>query len=177
LLVKSYWLRARPKGAKIMQNKYLKLAVVAGSVIILDQITKAVILYFLPLYHSISVIPGFFNIIHIHNPGGAFGFMANHGSVLRIIVFLFFSSFAIGLIFYFYKKTPVEYSLLAAGFALIFGGAIGNLIDRIRIGEVVDFLDFYIGTLHWPAFNVADSAVSIGMVIFAYHLFFKKLPY
>jgi len=103
--------------------------------------------------------------------------MANHSSVLRIIVFLFFSSLATCLIFYFYKKTPVEYSVLAAGFALIFGGAIGNLIDRIRFGEVVDFLYFYIGSFHWPAFNVADSAVSIGMVIFAYHLFFKKLPY
>ena len=160
-----------------MQNKYLKLAIIAGLVIILDQITKAVILYYLPLYHSISIIPGFFSITHIHNPGGAFGFMANQSSILRIIVFLFFSSLAICLIFYFYKKTPVEYSVLAAGFALIFGGAIGNLIDRIRLGEVVDFLDVYIGTLYWPTFNVADSAVSIGMVIFAYHLFFKKLPY
>ena len=160
-----------------MQNKYLKLAIIAGSVIIFDQITKAVILYSLPLYHSISIIPGFFSLTHIHNQGGAFGFMANHSSVLRIIVFLFFSSLATCLIFYFYKKTPVEYSVLAAGFALIFGGAIGNLIDRIRFGEVVDFLYFYIGSFHWPAFNVADSAVSIGMVIFAYHLFFKKLPY
>ena len=160
-----------------MQNKYLKLAIIAGLVIILDQITKAVILYYLPLYHSISIIPGFFSITHIHNPGGAFGFMANQSSILRIIVFLCFSSLAICLIFYFYKKTPVEYSMLAAGFALIFGGAIGNLIDRIRLGEVVDFLDVYIGTLYWPTFNIADSAVSIGMVIFAYHLFFKKLPY
>ena len=103
--------------------------------------------------------------------------MANHGPVLRSIVFLFFSSLAVCLIFYFYKKTPVEYSLLATGLALIFGGAIGNLIDRIRFGKVVDFLDFYIGSLHWPAFNVADSAVSIGMVIFVYHFFLKKLPY
>jgi len=103
--------------------------------------------------------------------------MANYSPVLRSIVFLFFSSLAICLIFYFYKKTPREYSLLATGFALIFGGAIGNLIDRIRFGKVVDFLDFYIGSLHWPAFNVADSAVSIGVVIFVYHFFFKKLPY
>jgi len=160
-----------------MHNKYLKLAIIAGSVIILDQITKAIILYSMPLYHSISIIPGFFSISHIHNPGGAFGFMANYSPVLRSIVFLFFSSLAICLIFYLYKKTPREYSLLATGFALIFGGAIGNLIDRIRFGKVVDFLDFYIGSIHWPAFNVADSAISIGMVIFIYHFFFKKLPY
>jgi len=160
-----------------MQNKYLKLAVIAGSVIILDQITKAIILYSMSLYHSIPVVPGFFSITHIHNPGGAFGFMANQSPVVRSMVFLFFSALAVCLIFYFYKKTPKEYSLLAAGFALIFGGAIGNLIDRIRFGKVVDFLDFSIGNFHWPAFNIADSAISIGMVIFAYHFFFKKLPY
>ena len=160
-----------------MQNKYLKLAVIAGSVIILDQITKAIILYSMSLYHSIPVVPGFFSITHIHNPGGAFGFMANQSPVVRSMVFLYVSALAVCLIFYFYKKTPKEYSLLAAGFALILGGAIGNLIDRIRFGKVVDFLDFYIGNFHWPAFNIADSAISIGMVIFAYHFFFKKLPY
>ena len=160
-----------------MQNKYLKLTIIAGAVIILDQITKAVILYSLPLHHSISVIPGFFSITHIQNPGGAFGFMANQSSALRSIIFLFFSSLAICLIFYFYKKTPEKYSLLAMGLALIFGGAIGNLIDRIRFWKVVDFLDFYVGDLHWPAFNIADSAISIGMAIFVYHFVFKKLPY
>ena len=160
-----------------MQNKYLKLAIIAGIVIILDQITKAIILHFIPLHHSISVIPGFFSITHIENPGGAFGFMANQSSALRSLIFLFFSSLAICLIFYFYKKTPEKYSLLAMGLALIFGGAIGNLIDRIRFWKVVDFLDFYVGDLHWPAFNIADSAISIGMAIFVYHFVFKKLPY
>jgi signal peptidase II len=83
---------------------------------------------------------------------------------------------AVGLIFYFYKKTPTEHSWLTAAFALIFGGAIGNLIDRIRFGMVIDFLDFYVGNLHWPAFNIADSAISIGIGIFLYHLIFKKMP-
>lgn len=64
--------------------------------------------------------------------------------------------------------------MLASGLALIFGGAIGNLIDRIRYGKVIDFLDFYIKDLHWPAFNIADSAVSIGAVIFIYHLILKR---
>jgi len=103
--------------------------------------------------------------------------MANQSSLLRGIVFLFFSSLAIFLILYLYKQTPMEYSLLTTGFALIFGGAIGNLVDRIRFGKVIDFLDLYIGSLHWPAFNVADSAISTGMIIFIYHFFFKKLPY
>ncbi len=158
-------------------NKYKKLAVISGLIVIFDQTTKAVILFTLPLYNSITVIPGFFSITHIRNKGGAFGFLANQSSDLRAIFFLFASSLAICLIFYFYKNTPKTHSLLATGFALIFGGAIGNMIDRIRFGEVVDFLDLYIGNLHWPAFNVADSAISIGIIIFAFHICSKKMPW
>ena len=102
--------------------------------------------------------------------------MANLGPTLRSIIFVFISSLAVGLIFYLYKRTPPNFRWLAAAFALIFGGAIGNLIDRIRFGSVVDFLDFYVGNLHWPAFNVADSAISIGIGIFVFHLLFKKMP-
>ena len=156
--------------------RYLKLACVAGLVIIIDQITKAAILIFLPLYRSVSVIPGFFNLTHIHNPGGAFGFMSNQSSSVHNIIFLFIASLAICLIFYFYINTPKKHTLIATGFALIFGGAIGNMIDRIRFGKVVDFLDFYIGDLHWPVFNVADSAISVGIVIFLFHLLFRKMP-
>jgi len=156
--------------------KYLKLASVAGLVIIIDQITKAVILSFIPLYRSIAVVPRFFSLTHIQNPGGAFGFMSNQSSSLLNIIFLFVASLAICLVFYFYINTPKKYNLLSTGFALIFGGAIGNMIDRIRFGKVVDFLDFYIGDFHWPAFNVADSAISVGIVIFLFHLLFKKMP-
>jgi len=156
--------------------KYLKLASVAGLVIIIDQITKAVILSFIPLYRSIAVVPRFFSLTHIQNPGGAFGFMSNQSSSLLNIIFLFVVSLAICLVFYFYINTPKKYNLLSTGFALIFGGAIGNMIDRIRFGKVVDFLDFYIGDFHWPAFNVADSAISVGIVIFLFHLLFKKMP-
>jgi signal peptidase II len=102
--------------------------------------------------------------------------MANLSATLRAIIFLFISSLAVAVIFYFYKKTPAHYTFLAAAFALIFGGAIGNLIDRIRLGMVIDFLDFYLGNWHWPAFNVADSAISIGIGIFLYHIVFKKMP-
>ncbi|MDJ0914026.1 MAG: signal peptidase II [Desulfobacterales bacterium] len=157
-------------------NKYVKLTIIAIAVVCLDQISKAIILKTLPLYQSVEVIPGFFNLTHIHNPGGAFGFLADQTSTLRHFVFLIVSLLAIGLIFYFYKKTPQSHPWLASGFALIFGGAIGNIIDRLRLGEVVDFLDFYIGRWHWPAFNVADSAVTIGIFIFIYHMVLKKLP-
>jgi signal peptidase II len=148
----------------------------AGTVVLLDQFTKGLILRYLPFNKTIPVVKGFFNITHVLNPGGAFGLMANLSPILRSIIFLFISSVAVVLIFYFYKKTPTHHSWLAAAFALIFGGAIGNLIDRIRFGMVIDFLDFYVGTLHWPAFNIADSAISIGMGIFLYHLIFKKMP-
>ena len=156
--------------------KYLKLLCIAGTIVVADQITKSLVLAHMPLYDSIPLIPGFFNLTHIRNPGGAFGFLANHSSSLRSIVFLLVSLLAAGLIFWFYLKTPPSHSMLAAGFALIFGGAIGNLIDRIRFGEVIDFLDFYIGNLHWPAFNIADSAISVGVVIFLFHLLLKKIP-
>jgi len=160
----------------LFRDKYIKLVSVAGLVVIIDQITKAAILYKLPLYHSVSVIPGFFNFTHVHNTGGAFGFMANQSPSLRVILFVFVSLLAIGLIFFLYINTPRTHPFLAMGLAMIFGGAIGNLIDRIRLGEVVDFLDFYIGNLHWPAFNIADSAVSVGIAIFIFHLLFKKMP-
>jgi signal peptidase II len=161
---------------KVFNSKYMRLACVAGLIVIVDQITKALILKSMPLYHSVPVIPGFFNITHIQNPGGAFGFLANQSSNLRTIVFLLISSLAVGLIFWFYKNTPKTHPWLANAFAMIFGGAIGNLIDRIRFGKVVDFLDIYLGDLHWPAFNIADSAISIGIAIFIFHLLFKKLP-
>jgi signal peptidase II len=160
----------------MLQNKYIRLAIVAGLVVLADQITKALIIKYLPLHKSIPVIAGIFDITHILNPGGAFGLMANMSVIVRTVVFLFISSLAVGLIFYFYIKTPRGYAFLAAGFALIFGGAIGNLIDRVRFGVVVDFLDFYIGKYHWPAFNIADSAITVGIFIFIYHLLFKKMP-
>jgi signal peptidase II len=160
----------------MLKNKYTKLVIIAGTIVLIDQVTKALIFQYLPFSQNIPVINGFFSITHIHNPGGAFGLMANLSSTMRSIIFLFISSLAIGLIFYFYKKTPSNYSWLSTGFALIFGGAIGNLVDRIRFGIVIDFLDFYIGNWHWPAFNVADSAISIGIGIFVIHLLFKKMP-
>ena len=157
-------------------EKYPKLLLISAVIVALDQITKTIILNSLELYHSIKIIPGFFNITHIHNPGGAFGFLANQSSAIRVIVFLFVSILALGFILYFYHKTPETHKMLATGFALIFGGAIGNLIDRVRFGTVVDFLDVYIKNLHWPAFNIADSAITIGMGVFVYHIVAKKMP-
>ncbi len=160
----------------VYNQKFIKLVVIAGLVIVLDQVSKAVILNSMALHESIPVIKGFFSITHIQNPGGAFGLFARQGPELRRLVFIFLSSLAILAVLYFYIQTPGTYSLLSASFALIFGGAIGNMIDRFRFGKVVDFLDFYIGHLHWPAFNIADSAISVGMTVLVIHLLLNKLP-
>jgi signal peptidase II len=156
--------------------KLIKLLIVSGSVIVLDQISKLVILRRIPMFEILPVIPGFFNITHIHNPGGAFGFMASQGPEIRSLLFLAMSSLAAVVVLYFYFSTPAHYVWLTSALLLIFGGAVGNMIDRVRFGEVVDFLDFYIGGYHWPAFNVADSGITVGMTVLVYHLLFDKMP-
>ncbi len=157
-------------------DKYQKLAVISALVVALDQVTKTIVQQTINPYYSIKVIPGFFNLTHVYNPGGAFGFAADQSATVRAVLFLFVSALALIFIFYFYKKTPDSYRMLTTGLALIFGGAIGNLIDRIRFGTVVDFLDFYFRGMHWPSFNIADIAISAGMIIFVYHILFKKMP-
>ncbi len=149
---------------------------IAGMVAILDQATKLVVLRKIELYETIPVISGFFNLTRLHNPGGAFGFMASGSSTTRSLLFLGASLLALVLIVYFYKNTPKSHRFLSGALSMIFGGAVGNIIDRIRFGEVIDFLDFYIGAYHWPAFNVADSAITVGISIFIFHVVFNKMP-
>jgi signal peptidase II len=158
------------------RSKYTYLAVVAGAVLALDQITKALVLGRLPLGNTFTVVPGLFDITHVHNPGGAFGFLATMGPEVRGVLFIGVTVLVAALILYLYRQTPGEQRLLATGLALVFGGALGNLVDRIRFGVVVDFLDFYIGELHWPAFNVADSAITVGVFLFAVSTLFRKTP-
>lgn len=157
-------------------GKYRYLILIGSAVAILDQATKLIIVHQLAHYETIKIIPGFFNLTHLYNPGGAFGFAANQSPLVRTILFMVFTTLALGVIIYFYRSLPENYPGLSTALSLIFGGAVGNLIDRIRIGSVIDFLDVYIKGHHWPAFNVADSAVSIGMAIFIYHLLFNKFP-
>lgn len=157
--------------------KYIRFGAVATLVVLMDQVSKALVLKLMPLFKSIVVIPGFFSLTHVHNPGGAFGFMAQNGSPWRHWLFLAAIIFALGLILYFYHQTPKSHVYLGIGLSMIFGGAVGNLIDRLRFGEVVDFLDFYVAGYHYPTFNVADSAVTVGVGIFIAHILFKKMPF
>ncbi|MCK5348211.1 MAG: signal peptidase II, partial [Desulfobacula sp.] len=151
----------------MLQKVWFRLILVSGCVVFADQITKYIIKINLALYDNIIVIEKFFNITHILNPGGAFGFFASQSLEIRKFIFLFMSSVVALFVLWFYKKCAADFVFLSYGLALIFGGAIGNLIDRFRYGKVVDFLDFYIGSAHWPAFNVADSmlCVSVGLMI------------
>lgn len=158
------------------QNIWARLITISGSVIFADQLTKHIIKINIALYDNIIVIKNFFNITHILNPGGAFGLFASSSPGVRKFIFLFVSSIVALLILWFYKKSAENFIFLSIGLALIFGGAVGNLIDRFIYGKVVDFLDFYMGAYHWPAFNMADSAITIGMGILIYHIIFKKIP-
>lgn len=124
--------------------------------------TKAIVIHAFSLHETLVVIPGFFSLVHIRNTGGAFGLLAGDATGMRTLFFLAISVLALVIVLIFYSRVTPSKPWIAAAFAMIFGGALGNLIDRLRFGEVVDFLDFYIGTTHWPAFNIADSAISVG---------------
>ena len=156
-------------------RKYVTLLLIVAGILLVDQVTKGLVTQRFSLHENLEVIPGFFYLTHIRNTGGAFGLLAGEASRLRTGLFLAISCLALGVIFYLYTRIPPGKPWLNAGLAMTFGGALGNLIDRLRFGEVVDFLDFHIGTLHWPAFNVADSAISVGVGIFCFYLLFKKI--
>ncbi len=135
-------------------------------VLFFDQLTKLLIIDVFRMYELREIIPGFFNLVYVTNTGAAFSMLADVDSPWRHYFFVSISSVAIialtiaGLRL---KKNNNSYVL---AFALIAGGAAGNLVDRIRLGAVVDFLDFYVNNYHWPAFNIADSAICIGAFIF-----------
>ena len=137
----------------------------AALVLLFDQATKIHIDASMPLHDSFSIIPGFFSITHVRNPGAAFGFLAGASPLFRNIFFVSVTVAAILLILHYVRTSKAEERFLTLSLSLILSGAVGNLIDRIRLGEVIDFLDVYIGSHHWPAFNVADSAISVGAVI------------
>ena len=153
-----------------MKRKYWVLLIFCFGILLLDQWTKYVIVQKLALYHRIEVIKGFFNLTHVRNTGGAFGIFGGETGGLGSILFVIVSLIAIGCVLFLFIKIKENEKTLALSFSLVLGGAIGNLIDRLQYGEVVDFLDFYLSTYHWPAFNVADSAICIGIGLLALEL-------
>ena len=144
----------------------LKYLWIAALVIVLDQITKSMASAMLAYYKPIAIMP-LFNLTLMHNTGAAFSFLSNAGGWQR----WFFTLVALGVSIFlllWLKRLTRQEKLQAISLALILGGAIGNVIDRIRLGYVVDFLDFYYAAWHFPAFNIADSAITIGAALIIY---------
>jgi signal peptidase II len=147
---------------------------IVSAILILDQLTKLLVARLLPLYGVKPIIPGFFNLVHARNTGAAFSMFAGAPSTLRLVVFVGLALLMVGGLVYAYTKLKEDEVLTKWAYALICGGALGNLVDRLRLGEVIDFLDLYIGSYHWPAFNVADSGITIGACLLAITLFQQR---
>ena len=149
---------------------------IALFVIALDRYTKWMIAHRLSLHDSITVIPGFFRIIHTENPGAAFGIFADSPSQWKVGMLIIFSIIALMIVSALLWKNSHTLTSTGIGLSLILGGAIGNLWDRVVSRHVVDFLLFYVGPHQWPAFNVADSAIVVGASLLVFEIVFTKSP-
>jgi len=134
--------------------------------------TKFWVTLHIPRHYSISVVEGFFNLTHIRNPGVAFGLFARHESEYKVLFLVVVTIIAIIAILSIFHQSPDNKRAVRVGLILIFSGAVGNLIDRILYGEVIDFLDIFYQGFHWPAFNVADACITTGVSFMIYDLFF-----
>jgi len=156
-----------------MKRKYWILIIVCLLVLFLDQWTKLIIQRSLSLYQRIEVIHGFFNLVHVRNTGGAFGIFGGEGGGIGSLFFVVVSVVAIGSILILLTRLKEDEVIISLSLSFILSGAVGNLIDRLWHGEVVDFLDFYVSSYHWPAFNIADSAICVGIGLMILALFVK----
>lgn len=145
--------------------------ILALAVLALDQWTKWLVQEHLPLLVSQPVIPGLLNLTHVENTGVAFGLFAAHGDLFRTWALAGVGLLALVVVLVYFRRTPVEDRLLLTALGLVLGGAVGNLLDRIVAGAVTDFIDFYVGTYHWHTFNVADSAITVGLIFMAWDAF------
>lgn len=149
---------------------------IAFCVVLLDRLSKLAVQKRILLHDSISIIPGFFRITHVENRGAAFGLFADSPSEWKIAILVLFSLIALVIVSALLWKNSHVMTTTGVGLALILGGAIGNLWDRLFSGHVVDFLLFYVGQYQWPAFNVADSAIVIGAGLLVFEILFTKVP-
>ena len=160
------------KSGNLFTQTGMKFLWISVIVFVLDQWTKQAVVDSMTLFESIQVLP-FFNFTYVHNYGAAFSFLHDAGGWQR----WFFTAIAIAvslMILWWLKQTPKHQKLLPIAFCFVLGGAIGNVYDRIAYGYVIDFLDFYINDWHWPAFNIADSAIFIGAGLLIIDMFVNK---
>jgi signal peptidase II len=154
-------------------NRKIILLVMFVLFLIADQVSKIAVQANMVLFESKTVIPGFFNITYVLNPGAAFGIFRNMPESFRLIFFVGVTTFAcVFLLVLLYKE--FSYKLRSFAYVAVVAGAVGNLIDRIRIGKVVDFLDFYVKDYHWYTFNFADCYITVGMAVLVLDVFINK---
>jgi len=168
------------EGSKESTNREIKHllipAVTAFLIFVADQTTKHLVVAYIPLNRGLELIPGYVDLVHTRNPGAAFGIMAGSDSWMRSAFLVVISVIALVVIIWVVVTARDKSPLLLAACGLFFGGALGNLIDRIRVGEVIDFIDVHRGELHWPAFNVADASLCVATALFFLHFLFAKRP-
>jgi signal peptidase II len=157
-----------------MPRRYNLLLITVGLVVVCDQLTKLYVDAVMLPHQSIPVIENYLAITYVRNPGVAFGIFARGDRDIVRPLLLGFSAVAIVAIMLFYRSTSPERFLARLAFSLILGGALGNLIDRLRFDEVIDFLDVHWHHYHWPAFNIADAAITVGVILLCSDLLFGK---
>jgi len=150
-----------------MIRSKLRYLLISLAVLIADQWSKGWVETELPLHIPREIIPGLLNFTHVQNTGVAFGLFAANGRVTVTAILAIVGLIALGVVLVYFLKTSDEDRLTLVGLSMILGGAVGNLVDRIFAGGVTDFIDFYIDTHHWHTFNIADSAISVGIGLMA----------
>jgi len=138
----------------------------AGLVVVLDQLTKLWVASSFLTHESLPVVPGLFSLTFVTNTGAAFGILAGAQSMWRQFFFVGVALVALAVLYMAYREYREQGQIYMVAIGLVAGGALGNLVDRLRLGHVIDFLDFYLRQSHWPAFNIADSAITIGVGLF-----------
>ncbi len=148
----------------------------ALAVLLLDQGTKALVLRKLPLHESVPVVSGFFNLVHVRNRGMAFGLLNRPDNDLGSLLLVGATLVALAILLFWFRRLRPDETMTIVPLSLVLGGAVGNLVDRLYHREVIDFLDFHLGRHHWPAFNVADAAITVGTVLLAAGFLFSRPP-
>ncbi len=154
-----------------MKKKLLYLILICTFMLVADQVTKMYVHSNFTLHESKTVVDGFFSFTYVRNPGAAFGMLRDAPDFFRRAFFLSVTPIALVALFYFLTTVRREDTFQITAICLVFAGAIGNYIDRVRFQYVIDFLDFYIGQAHYPAFNVADISIVCGVFIWFYCIF------
>ena len=174
----SFVQNSRYEGTRIVaepgkDTRYRVVLGVGVGALVLDQLTKLWVMASLPYYGAVTVIPGFFDLVNIRNRGAAFGFLNRSDIEWQFWLFFAATLVSAGVIFMLARSAQRGEKLLFWGLGMVLGGAVGNLVDRIRFRAVVDFLDFYVGQWHWPAFNVADIAICCGALLVCLSMWLK----